>query len=147
MGRPYKIIKSATIDLKDIYFQYVPKRFEAAFKTVPSEKTLHISQLPHCDLLRKYMKSKSIDLLDTDYYKMHESWGRPVGYIQGKITKFITLFESISKNGLKVPILVSKKPMYKKFHNGCEIYEGHHRASIYFVLGHKSIKSKIIKFI
>jgi hypothetical protein len=147
MAKPHKIIKAATIDLKNIYFQYVPERFEMAFKVIPSEETLRLSQLPHCDLLKRYMESKSANLLDTDYYKMHESWGRKRNYIKKKINKFIELFNDISKNGLRVPIFVSEEPLYKKFHDGYEIYEGHHRASIWFVLGHKSIKTKIIKFI
>ena len=146
MGKAYKVIKTDNIKLDQIYFQYVPGRFEKAFRTTPSVSTLHISQLPHCDLLRKYVDSKSTDLLKTDYYKMHEAWGRNKKWIESRILKFIKLFENVSKNGLRKAIMVLEKPMHKKFHDGYEIYEGHHRTAVYVVLGRESIKSKIIRF-
>ena len=143
----YKVLEEKKVKLDQLYFQYVPKRFEKVFKVKPSESTLHITCLPHIDLLRKYIKSGFKDLEKTTYYKMHKSWGRKNGWIIKKITIFVKLFKDISKNGLKKPIIIAKKPLHKKFHDGYEIYEGHHRASIYFVLNKKVINSKIIEFV
>jgi len=143
----YKILEEKNIVLDQLYFQYVPKRFEKAFKVKPSKNTLHITCLPHIDLLKKYMESGFKDLEKTNYYKMHKSWGRKDGWIRKKIHRFVKLFKDVSKNGLKKPIIITKKPLYKKFHDGYEIYEGHHRASIYVVLNKKMINSKIVEFI
>ena len=147
MGKKrFKTLEKKKVNLEDLYFQYVPGRFEQAFGNNPSADTLHVSQLPHISLLKKYMESKSADLTDSDYYRMHEAWGRNRKWIKSKISRFIKLFESISKNGLKIPITIAKEPLHKKFHNGYEIFEGHHRAAIYIVLSRRKIEAKIIKF-
>lgn len=147
MGKLYKTVKRTDVKLGNIYFQYVPGRFEQAFEAEPSADTLHVSCLPHCDLLRKYIESKETNLLNTDYYLMYRAWKRDIMWIKKRIKRFVKLFDNISRNGLKTSIIITKKPLHRKFHGGYEIYDGHHRAVICLVLGHKTIASEIVEFI
>ncbi len=76
---------------------------------------------------------------------MQSSWGREDSYIRNKASKFIAMYEHVKKNGHIGRVYVVREPLYERvFESGYEIYDGHHRSSIYVVLGYEVIKCKIV---
>lgn len=82
----------------------------------------------------------------TPYHKMQRLYGRKDKWIKGKMDSFIFLFEAVRREEPVDRLVVLNKPIVKnKFNSKYEIYEGHHRASCYLVLGKEapSILSRV----
>ena len=140
-----KVIKNKDIKLKELHFQYFPSRFIREVYGSDGNMML-VKNSPHCDFLIQYEKvGKEVYKANTNYYKMQKAWGRDERYILKKMKKLTGLYDSIKKNGLKVKVQVLEEPLYKRvFDDGYEIYDGHHRASVCFILGYKKIKCEVI---
>lgn len=79
---------------------------------------------------------------------MMKYWGRGEKHNIWKVKRFLNNYNSIKKNGIKNPISVLRRPMHNKaLHEGFEIYHGHHRATICFILGYKKIPCVMLKVI
>jgi len=148
-GFKVKVIKDVKLHLDNLYFQYLPDKF---FKDVypGDEKTMmSVINSPHYKFLEIYREigNKIWDCYkDTDYIRLMKFWGRNDKYNRSKVRNLIKIYNSIKSKGLKSRIVVSIRPMYKKFFDeGYEIYHGHHRAAVCCILGHNKVKCRIVK--
>lgn len=145
-NRTVSVIENKDIKSGALHFQYVPGRFIREIYGADEETKLLIHNSPHYSFLKEYQKTgKKVLDNKTNYYIMHSRWGRSDKFIHGKASRFLAMYEHVKKSGPIGRIYVVKEPLYERtFDSGYEIYDGHHRASIYAVLGHKIIKCVIV---
>ena len=157
----FKLVKKASISVDALNFQCIKPVF------CPDLWESHTAEgSPHARFLRDYMqhgKDWNI-LLKTDYIEQYRRWndmgfrrfngeerGKP--YFKLKILNFISLFQSIKKNGYDSASVLSvlRPPFWATRYNasmpfsGYEIWHGHHRAACCYVLGIKSVPCNIMK--
>jgi hypothetical protein len=148
------ITREDTLKIEDISAQYNPARFKywkSLHKGAPND-VLNIRYSPHVRFLEFYNSGKlsgftDEEIKDTSYYKMHQAYGKSHKWTMNKITKFVGVFEDISKNGMKEPPVILERPMHTNpFNSGYEIYEGHHRVAIQAYLGAEKMRVSIAKY-
>lgn len=145
-NRTVNVIRNIDVEYDKLHFQYFPSRFIREVYGGNDEDKLLIKHSPHYDLLVRYQNigNKVLDL-PTNYYKMQSQWGRKDGWIHGKTSKFLNMYEHIKRNGPIGRVSIVEDPLYERvFEDGYEIYDGHHRASIYVALGYEIIKCKVV---
>jgi len=120
-----EIIGEEEINLDTLYAQYNPSR-NRYYKLV--SKSMLIKDSPHVDFLRQYEHNKDFKYSKTNYYKMHQLYGKKHPWINQKCGKFLTLYNRI-KEGKEVDKIIALKN-----ENKYEIYEGHHRASCFILI-------------
>jgi hypothetical protein len=134
------------IQINEIKCQYNPKRFDA-WKSLHLGKiknVLDIEHSPHVRFLKEYIDSGSVPK-NSAYHKMHKLYGRNNIWINKKVITFIKLYNTIKTEGYNGSVELLKQPKHKnKYNNSFEIWEGHHRCSICFVLGYEEIECKIL---
>jgi len=130
------------IPLSKLKAQYNPKRvkFWKQLHVGPKEEVFNMKYSPHYRFLQAYDENHKIleNIKTSPYYKMHILYGKTHNWTMDKINKFINNFNDIKKNGIKEEVEVNKIS-----ENEYEIYEGHHRVSIWLYLGHDNIICKI----
>ena len=122
----------------ELYMQYYEKRFPLGFPHLgdPCEQSLRCINLPHVDLVKKFIEGNWRKEFESHpYYIMHSNWGRKRDRIINRAKKFRSVYSDIKKNGLKTPVIVTKKNKETHFYDGWEILDGHHRVSICINLG------------
>jgi hypothetical protein len=128
------------IDISKVRAQYNPERFHLwkSLHKGPEIETLNMLYSPHYRFLK--------DQNDKSYYKLQQMYGRNNKWIQEKIRKFLSVFESIKNRGIKENIMIVEMPLIKnKYNERYEIFEGHHRVACALVLDIKLIRCKIIR--
>jgi len=120
--------------------QYNPKRFHLwkSLHRGPEKEVLNMLYSPHY----RFLKNRK----DGSYYQLQRFFGRNDRWIQDKINQFLSIFESIKKNGFLENVSVVDNPLVKNpYNSGLEIFEGHHRIACALVLGLKLIPCEIIR--
>jgi hypothetical protein len=148
MGKNRRIvnnIRNDRIAVDELHFQYFPGRFIRDLYGSDGNMML-VKNSPHYSFLQKYDEiGDDVLKFHTDYYKMHNAWGRDDRFIHAKTSKFINLYKLIKKDKFNKRIMVVENPLYERvFDSGYEIYDGHHRASIYAFLGQKEIDCQVV---
>lgn len=122
------------VTLDKIKAQYNPERFHL-WKSLhggPEKEVLNMIYSPHYRFLK--------DRNDKSYYKLQRLYGRNNKWVQNKVNKFISVFDSIKNDGYEEKIIILSKPLIKNIYNsGFEIFEGHHRVACCLILGMKEI--------
>jgi len=119
--------------------QYNPERFHLwkSLHNGPEKEALNMKYSPHYRFLRGHIEA---------YWELQRYYGRNNRWIRNKISKFVRVFESISREGFIENISALETPLVKnKYNRGFEIYEGHHRVSIALFLGLDSIPCDVIR--
>ena len=137
-----------TVDTERHYFQmiepiklkaqYNPERFYMwkSLHNGPKKDVLNMMYSPHYRFLRGHEEA---------YWKLQRLFGRNDKWIKNKIHKFVSTFESISKEGFITNVSALETPLVKNEHNeGMEIFEGHHRVACALVLGVGLIPCEVI---
>lgn len=127
------------IDPKKLKAQYNPERVHMwrSLHKGPKKEVLNMRYSPHYKYLRGHKEA---------YRKLQRYYGRNNRWIKNKIHTFISVFESISKEGFKGSVVVLETPLVKNSYNqGFEIYEGHHRVACALVLGIEKISCEVIR--
>lgn len=135
------------IDINQIKAQYNPERFKfwKSLHKGPEEEVLNMVYSPHYRFLNQYIEQNK-NTNKSSYYKLQKLYGRNNEWIQNKITKFTSLFNSIQNEGCKIKVILLNKPLVKnKYNNGFEIFEGHHRVACCLILGIRTITCKLIE--
>lgn len=102
-----------------------------------TNEDLHVKNTPHYRFAMGLVNHLEFDVGSDDgipYVEWHKSRGRSQDNVDQKVIKTLNLFDSISKNGLKKPIIIKKGTN--------EIHDGHHRAAICAALGYREIPCK-----
>ena len=146
-NRIVSVIKNKDIEYDKLHFQYFPGRFIREVYGGNEEDKLLIKNSPHYNLLKQYQKiGREVLDIHTNYYKMQSRWGRADKWIHGKTSRFLTMYDHIKNKGPIGRVSVVEEPLYERvFDSGYEIYDGHHRVSVYVALDYEIIKCKIVK--
>lgn len=144
--RTVSTIRNQDIRYDELHFQYFPSRFIREVYGGNEEDKLLICNSPHYSFLKGYQEiGKKVLDNKTNYHIMQSRWGRSDKWIHGKAGRFITMYEHIKNNGPISRVSVVEEPLYERvFDSGYEIYDGHHRATIYVVLGYEIIKCRVV---
>lgn len=135
-----KDFKEQNVYLDKIKAQYNPERFHLwkSLHDGPEKEVLNMFYSPHY----KFLKDRD----DRTYYKLQRLYGRDNKWIKAKVNKFLSVLESIKKEGFKESIVILETPLVKnRYNNGFEIFEGHHRISCSIFLGIKEVPCQIIR--
>jgi len=144
---PTKVIEVAPIEVKA---QYNPDRFRQwqSLHVGGPYQVLNIAFSPHVYFLTRYEETGNYTsgLRKSRYYKMHRLYGKKKEWIEKKAEAFIALYEFIKGGGEPSErISILRTPIVPNiFNKGYEVYEGHHRLSIYYVLDVPKIKVDLL---
>jgi len=137
------------IDVKTLHpsvlsAQYNPDRFDfyARVHDGDPSKILDISFSPHVRMLKQYQKVGNKifwkQWKKTSYYRMQRLYGRDRSWIKNKMIGFINLLKRIENDADCDMMEILQNPLIKnKYNSSYEIWEGHHRASCFYVLDKK----------
>lgn len=120
--------------------QYNPERFHIwkSLHDGPEKEVLNMMYSPHYRFLK--------DRNNTTYHKLQRKFGRNNDWIKNKTNKFLSVFESIKREGFTERLMIMETPIVKNKHNkGFEIFEGHHRVSCSLILNLKEIPCLVIR--
>jgi hypothetical protein len=133
------------IKLENIKCQYNPLRFKhwKSLHSGPIERVLDIKYSPHVKFLNEYIQTKKVPQ-NTSYHRMHMLYGKDNAWINDKVESFVNLYETIKTKGYNGSVILLPKPKHiNKYNTGYEIWEGHHRCSICYVLNYDVIECKM----
>jgi hypothetical protein len=145
----FDTIKIITVKLSDIKAQYNPDRFEILLQWSNSFLSpLDIAHLPHVQFIQRYRAKGEKALLDnldeTSYYKLQREYGKSIDTARVKCIKFMELFASIIRIGIKEnPIILDRPLIQNPYNKGWEIFEGHHRLAILYCLCIPTVKVEL----
>lgn len=135
------------IKIRNITAEYNPKRaeqYKSLFKPDFKGNYLDMRVSPMYDFVKEYVRCKRIGEKfyprDTRYFAMQKAYGRSDAFAIAKCSRFVDIYESIEKIGLKTPPLITIKE-----DSGYQMKDGHHRMACCMALKHKQIICKVIK--
>lgn len=120
--------------------QYNPERFHLwrSLHTGPKKEVLNMMYSPHYKFL--------CDRTDDTYRRLQRLYGRKNKWINAKIKKFLTTYESIKENGFIEKVEILETPIVENpFNSSYEIFEGHHRVSCALFLEFRKIPCIVIR--
>lgn len=128
------------VDPKVLYAQYNPQRFHLwqSLHKGPPKEALNMLYSPHYRFL--------LDRSDKSYFQLQKYYGRKNIWINEKMKKFLSVYDSIKNEGFKENVSAVEKPIVSnKFNKGFEIFEGHHRVACALALNIDVIPCEIIR--
>lgn len=134
------------IELDRFLVEYNPKRYKLYASLFPTNNTTirEMAMSPMFDFIFTYYKTKhtgkNFVWTNTKYYKMQLLYGRSHSHAVAKMSRFISLFGEIEKQGVKTRPLVISEGEHGKF----QIKDGHHRIACAMALGYKKLICNVI---
>lgn len=119
--------------------QYNPERFHfwKSLHNGPPGEELNMIYSPHYRFLRGHEEA---------YWQLQRYYGRGNKWIKNKIYKFISVSESMAREGFIGMMSALEKPLVSNPYNSSyEIYEGHHRVACALYHGFKKIPCEVIR--